>query len=243
MLLWLSLTLSLVCLAVVGAIVVRRVQLLDRPVVETETPNEAPSKPVKRRSKRRIIPTDAPPPPPPPPPVLGDAAPAEEVSFEKLIDLVDVNLETNNLILAEQYLEELRTRFMDKPPIIYFEHMLALAERKGDPEMEVEALEQMVHLEKEELAHVERLAERYVRLERTAEAEALLGEALAHHPENLALLKVLVKLYRKIDAHEKAVELKQRIHHIEEQMRHRGELPPDPESYATAPPVEPPTER
>jgi len=54
-------------------------------------------------------------------------------------------------------------------------------------------------------------------------------------------LKLLAKVYRKTDEHEKAVELKQRIHHLEEELRHRGELPPDPEAFSPAArPEEPP---
>ncbi len=236
--LWIPLIVAALAFLFVGGIILRRWQV-DRegnaaPTAAGEEA-EAPSKPVKRR-RNRIIKSDMPPPPPPPPAEVGpEAAAPEEVSFEKLLDLVDVNLETDNVALAGHYLEEVRSRFMDKPPVDYFRRRAVLCAKQGDAEGEADALVNVVAITKEEIAPLVRLAELELQLERLAGARHRIEEALVANPNDLALLHILAKIHRKADEHEQAVAVKQRIHALEQDLRLRGELPPDPEELAPTP--------
>ena len=236
MLLWISLAIALISFGAVAALILRRIRegklLTAAALVDA---GEAPSKPVKRRRKRlHLMQTDVPP-PPPPPPVPTDAAPAEEVSFDKLISLVEVNMETGNYQLAEQYLEEVRARFMDRPPLLYFERRADLSEREGDLAAAADAMEKVILQDGETVAHYVRLADLYLQLERYEDADRVIAAGFGIAPDHLPLLQLQARLYRKTDDHEKAVAVKQRIHLIEEDLRLRGELPAKEEDLPPAP--------
>lgn len=236
--LWISLTLALACFLVAGGIVVRRWRLDHRPAaaVSETIAEDAPPPAAKRRRRARIIRSSTPPPPPPPPEVPADAPVTEEVPFEKLLDLVDVNLETRNVALADRYLEEVHARFMENPPLDYYRRKVLLSQLQGDHAAAIEALEQVVKGDPEALESAVQLAELELHHERLDGARQRVEELLASHPDNLPLLHVLAKVHRKANEHELAVAVKQRIHALEQELRMRGELPPDPEAYAPVPP-------
>lgn len=215
-------------LAAVSIIYLRYRALNKSKVVSLD--DDKPSKPNKRR--KRIIRSETPPPPPPPPSADPGAAIAEDVPFEKLLDLVDVNIETRNFSLAEKYLEEINERFVGKPPLIYFEHKLALAAKMDDFPTQVECLEKIQSLEPDDLKHIVLLSDALLKIDRAEDAKDMLEEALVKYPDEINLLKVLAKLYRKTDEHQLAIDLKQKIHLIEQELRLKGELPPDLEDLA-----------